>query len=85
MYARSLLALACLVIAGAVLAQSSSGNGIPKTKLGTAAAVQGLVTVSDGVGISRVAVGNTVIDRGRYVRSSSGSVTKRRFIWNGAS
>jgi hypothetical protein len=77
MHARSLLALACLVIAGAVLAQSSSGNGIPKTKLGTAAAVQGLVTVSDGVGISRVAAGNTVIDHGRYVSSSSGSITLR--------
>ena len=77
MHARSLLALACLILASAVLAQSSSSNGVPRASLGTATAVQGLVTVSNGMSISRVALGNAVIDHGRYVSSSSGSVTLR--------
>lgn len=77
MFARTLPALACLAIAGVVLAQSSSSSRVPKASLGQATAVQGLVTVSDGVGISRVVTGNAVIEHGRYVSSSSGSVTLR--------
>jgi hypothetical protein len=64
-------------MAGAVPAQTSSSARVAKATLGTAAAVQGLVTVSDGTRISRVALGNAIVDHGRYVSSSSGSVTLR--------
>jgi hypothetical protein len=46
-----------------------------KEVLGRAARVEGLVTVSDAKGVSRVLLNSDVIDRSRYVTSSSGSAT----------
>lgn len=74
MFTRFLFAAGGLFIAAAVLAQSA-GPAPKRAVLGKAANVQGLVTVSDANGVSRVLVNNAVIDRNRYVTSSSGSVT----------
>lgn len=78
MFTRFLSALACLAMAGAVLAQAAGARPAPgKAVLGKAVNVQGLVTVSDKAAVSRVLVNNAVIDHSRYVTSSSGSVTLR--------
>jgi hypothetical protein len=71
----SLRVLACVATVAA-LAQSGNPGPLPaKPILGKAINVQGLVTVSDDAGVSRVLVNNSVIDHSRYVTSSSGSVT----------
>jgi hypothetical protein len=78
MITRSLSALACVLATGAVLAQGASPRPVPpKAVLGKAIEVKGLVTVSDESGVSRVVVNNAVIDRSRFVTSSSGSATLR--------
>jgi len=77
MFTKSLSMLAWVVAAGAVLAQVAGPQPLPARKplLGRATNVQGLVTVSDDAGVSRVLVNNAVVDHSRYVTSSSGSVT----------
>jgi hypothetical protein len=78
MFTRSLSALACVLATGAVLAQGASPRPVPpKPILGKAIEVKGLVTVSDESGVSRVVVNNAVIDRSRFVTSSSGSARLR--------
>jgi hypothetical protein len=76
MFTRFLLAAAGLLIAAAVLAQTAD-PAPKKTVLGKAIKVEGLVTVSDANGISRVKLEDPVIDRTRYVTSSTGYVTLR--------
>jgi hypothetical protein len=73
MLTRSLCAVACLVLAGAVLGQSTSTRA--RTVLGKAAELEGLVTVSDGAAVSRVVLNQPVIRHTRYVTSSTGYVT----------
>jgi hypothetical protein len=81
MLTRSLCALACLVVAGAVLGQSpSTGAGTntntrARSVLGKATELQGLVTVSDGSAVSRVVLNQPVVQHTRYVTSSTGYVT----------
>jgi hypothetical protein len=78
MFTRSLSALACLILGGAALAQvSTSRLGAARSVLGKAVDVKGLVTVSDQWGVSRVVLNNAVVDRSRFVTSSSGSATLR--------
>lgn len=67
---KTLLAMGSIVFAGGLHAQA-----VPRPALGKTAEVQGLVTVSDGTGVTRVLTNNSVIDRSRYVTSSSGTVT----------
>jgi hypothetical protein len=70
---RLALAVGSLLIAAAVVAQTAGPAKRPV--LGKAINVQGLVTVSDANGVSRVVSNNDVIDRNRYVTSSTGYVT----------
>lgn len=74
MFTRFLFATASLLIAAAVVAQTA-GTAPKRAVLGKAINVQGLVTVSDANGVSRVVSNNDVIDRNRYVTSSTGHVT----------
>jgi hypothetical protein len=74
MFTKFLFAAASLLIAAAVLAQTA-GPAPKRAVLGKATDVRGLVTVSDVNGISRVVANNDVIDRNRYVTSSTGHVT----------
>jgi hypothetical protein len=74
MFTRFLFAAASLLIAAAVVAQTA--GPVPKRAvLGKATDVRGLVTVSDANGVGRVVANNDVIDRNRYVTSSTGHVT----------
>jgi hypothetical protein len=78
MFTRFISALACLAVTGAVLAQSATPSPAGgKPILGKAIEVKGLVTVSDEFGVSRVVLNNAVIDRSRFVTSSSGWATLR--------
>lgn len=74
MFTRFLFAVASLLIAAAVVAQTA-GPSPKRPVLGKAINVKGLVTVSDANGVSRVVSNNDVIDRNRYVTSSTGYVT----------
>jgi len=67
MFKKSFSALAIFALTGSVLAQGDV--------VGTAADVQGLVTVSEGATVGSVTAGSAVIDGSRYVTGSSGSVT----------
>lgn len=76
MFKKSFSAAASVLMTAAVLAQSA--GPIPsRVVLGKAVNVQGLVTVSDQAGVSRVLANNDVVDRTRYVTSSSGSAMLR--------
>lgn len=66
-----------LVGASSVLAQTRApvAPAAPTQVVGATVEVQGLVTVSDGTSISNVRSNDPVIDRTRYVTSSTGSIT----------
>ena len=73
MIGRCLWFAAALFLSANALAQTPAPA--PGKVIGKVTRVEGLVTVSDTKGISRVALNDPVIDRTRYVTSSSGSVT----------
>jgi len=74
MFRRCLLAALGLLIAANVLAQTAAAVQ-KRAVIGKVTRVEGLVTVSDAIGVTRVALNDPVIDRNRYVTSSSGYVT----------
>jgi hypothetical protein len=76
MFGRCLLAALGLLIAVNALAQPAA-LAPKRAVIGKVVKVEGLVTVSDANGITRVALNDPVIDRNRYVTSSSGFVTLR--------
>lgn len=69
---KPLISLGILLVSGAVVGQ---GTVAPAPVIGSAADVQGLVTVSDGKTIASVINGNSLVDGSRVVTSSTGSVT----------
>jgi hypothetical protein len=71
---RHWLAIGCLLVAAVAVAQTTE-KVAKRAVLGKAINVKGLVTVSDTSGIRRVVSNSDVIDRNRYVTSSTGYVT----------
>jgi hypothetical protein len=71
---RHWLAIGCLLAAAVAVAQTTEKVS-KRPVLGKAINVRGLVTVSDESGIRRVVSNSEVIDRNRYVTSSTGYVT----------
>jgi hypothetical protein len=77
MLIKRLSLLGSLLLSGAVLAQ---GTSVPAPVIGSAADVQGLVTISDAVSIANVVDGSELAEGSRIVTSSTGSVTLKTVL-----